>query len=517
MCILCGSTVHNAAKPGAARFLNNARRDASIQASSQARDVVATGRSWLRTKWLHGRSGPILIEPSWVLQCSENDELQLVRDHTVVVEDDVITAIVPHRRARRDRRVQAHGAVLLPGFISGHTHVAGGTVTRGIIEGGRNYGRPLELAEGLDDADLDAVTAHNLAELLRSGCTTQVEMSLSLRQMQSYVRIASEWGVRGYPSAMVPGIERLFEIWRRTDDQVLFDSVPNSLHEIEQALIFARKVNGSADGRIRSQMGVHATDTQTPETMRAFARAAHELGNGIHIHLSQGPAETQTVDRLWGKRPAEWIDDFSFYDGPLLAAHMNGADLDHDPAILRDKNATYVHNPSAGGAGGGTQPWTEMLAAGVRTNIGIDTHSNDHLENIKLAVLYGQARYDLLADSGRPLIRPTIWDAIRAATINAADGLGRSDLGRIRPGAKADLVTVDVTGLLVGSGAVPEEPLNNLLYAHGRCVRDVMVDGRFQVRNGSLVVDDEQRVLRNGGAAVEKIWQQLKTEGWFDG
>ena len=58
MCILCGSTVHNAAKPGAARFLNNARRDASIQASSQARDVVATGRSWLRTKWLHGRSGP---------------------------------------------------------------------------------------------------------------------------------------------------------------------------------------------------------------------------------------------------------------------------------------------------------------------------------------------------------------------------------------------------------------------------------------------------------------------------
>jgi cytosine/adenosine deaminase-related metal-dependent hydrolase len=157
-----------------------------------------------------------------------------------------------------------------------------------------------------------------------------------------------------------------------------------------------------------------------------------------------------------------------------------------------------------------------MLAAGVNTNIGIDTHSNDHLENVKLAVLYGQARYDLLVDSGRPLVRPTIWDAIRAVTIDAANGLGRSDLGRIRPGAKADLITVDVTGLLVGSGAVPPEPLNNLLYAHGRCVSDVMIDGHFMVRKGSLVVDDEHRVVRDGGDAVTKIWEQLRVEGWFD-
>jgi 5-methylthioadenosine/S-adenosylhomocysteine deaminase len=462
-------------------------------------------------------SDATVIEPSWVLACDEHDDFHLLRDHAVVVEGDMITAITPRQHGGGAERIDAEGTILLPGFISGHTHVAGGTCTRGIIEGGRNYGRPLELAEGLDDHDLDALTAHNLAELLRSGCTTQVEMSLSLRQAESYVRVARRWGVRGYPSAMVPGIERLFEVWRRTDDQVLFDSVPASLEEIAAALSFGHECNGADNARILPQMGVHATDTQTPETMRAFAAAAKELGNGIHIHLSQGPAETQTVQRLWGQRPAEWIDEFGFYDGPLFAAHMNGADLDGDPPILKAKNATYVHNPSAGGAGGGTQPWPEFLAAGVRTNIGIDTHSNDHLENVKLAVLYGQARHDLLADSSpRPLTRPSIWDAMRAATINAADGLGRDDLGRIRVGAKADLITVDVTGLLTGSGAIPPEPLNNLLYSHGRCVSDVMVDGAFKVRNGELVVDDEQQVIRHGGHSVAKIWHQLAAENWFD-
>jgi len=50
--------------------------------------------------------------------------------------------------------------------------------------------------ERLSDDELDALTALNLAELLRSGCTTQVEMSLSLRQAESYVRVAERWGVR---------------------------------------------------------------------------------------------------------------------------------------------------------------------------------------------------------------------------------------------------------------------------------------------------------------------------------
>ncbi len=223
MCILCASTTGTNIGLASAAPLERARRQVS--------EVVARGRREQRRRLagntsMAGRSGPILIKPNWVLLCDENDELTLVQDHSVVVENDVITAVVPRRRAGRDRRVRAPGTILLPGFISGHTHVAGGTVTRGIIEGARNYGRPSELAEGLDDADLEAVTAHNLAELLRGGCTTQVEMLMSLRQVQAYVRVAIQWGVRGYPSAMGPGIERLFEIWRRSDDQVLFDSVP---------------------------------------------------------------------------------------------------------------------------------------------------------------------------------------------------------------------------------------------------------------------------------------------------
>ena len=40
-------------------------------------------------------------------------------------------------------------------------------------------------------------------------------MSLSLRQMQSYVRVATKYGFRGFAGGMVPGMTRLGPIWNR--------------------------------------------------------------------------------------------------------------------------------------------------------------------------------------------------------------------------------------------------------------------------------------------------------------
>jgi len=465
----------------------------------------------------HGRfnARAFVIEAGQAL-VYEGGELTVERDVSILVRDGYIES-VSRSPIRGFPKVDARTQFVVPGFITGHTHACSATPTRGIIEMGRSFARPLELVETLTDEEMDALTAFNVAELLLGGSTTHIEMSLSLRQAQSYVRVARKWGVRGYPGGMVPGIARLFPIWFRADDQALFDSVPGTLAEIEANLQFARSINGAEEGRLLPQMTPHATDTQTPETMQAYADGAAELGNGIHIHLSQSSRETETVKRLWGMTPAAWCGEFGFYDGPFFGAHMSGLDFAVDPPILNAGGAVYSHCPSAGGAGGGTQPYPEALAAGMNVNIGIDTHSNDYLENLKLAVLYGQARHSLIAGTSPfPLKRPSMWDAIKGATTVAADGLRREDIGRIAPGAKADLVGIDVSGPLVGTGALPPEPLNNLLYAHGLSTKLVMTDGNIQVLDGRFVADNFERVAKEGGEAVGIIWSRLAAEGWFD-
>ncbi len=458
-----------------------------------------------------------VVEASWAL-VYRNGRSELLPDVSVRVRGGDIVQVVPGRIAGSMQRVNAVGQLLLPGFISGHTHAASGSPTRGIIEGGRSYQRPLELLEALSDEDLDAITAYNVAELLRSGCTSHVEMSLSLRQAQSYVRVARRWHVRGFPGGMVPGTARLFPIWRRTGDQALYDSVPGTLAEIDANRAFALSVNGAEDGLIRPMMTPHATDTHTPETMRAIVAAAKEIGNGIHTHLAQGAAEARTTQRLWQQAPAAWLEGLGALDGPFFGAHMTGAGAD-DWAVMKRRGGVYAHCPSGGGAGmsSGTQPYPEAIAAGVRTNIGIDTHSNDYVENLKLAVICGRARARLLNASvkaGLPM--PTMQDAVEGATLVAAQVLRRDDLGRIAVGAKADLCTIDVSGFLMGSGATGPEPLHNLLYASGLAVRHVVTQGYFQWFDGTFVVDDQSAVAKRGGAAVQKIWQQLRAEHWFD-
>jgi 5-methylthioadenosine/S-adenosylhomocysteine deaminase len=521
-CFICAAAEGDAASPPAFQpsrrsFLQTAAL--SALATGAASTQAQAKEEYQAPELPFGPGDSFVLSAGWVLIETEG-QLDLLRDGHVLVRDGVIeevraapfTEAVPHLNLPKD--------ILLPGFISGHTHCCSATPTRGIIEGLRSYQRPLELVEKLSDEELDDLTALNLAELLRSGCTTQVEMSLTLRQAESYVRLAERWGVRGFPGSMIPNTERLFGIWFRETDQVLFDSEDDTLAEIAANLAFGKAHMGKGEGRIQPMMSPHACDTHTPATMAAIAAAAKELGTGLHIHLSQGRRETDDVRMLWGKTPTQWLESFGFFtEGPVFGAHMSGLDWEKDAPILAKHGVIYSHCPSAGGAGNGTQPYPEALAAGLKVNIGIDTHSNDYLEDLKLAVLYGQARHALKRQfypQGIKTVRPTVWNAVDAATRIPAQGLRRNDLGIIKPGARADMISVDVSGLLVGSGALPPEPLNNLLYANGRMVRTVMTDGRLQVYDSRFVAGDEQQVLAAGGKVVEKIWAQLADEGWFN-
>jgi hypothetical protein len=201
----------------------------------------------------------------------------------------------------------------------------------------------------LQDPHVSSDSISTTACWLRSGCTTQVEMALSLRQAQSYVRVARKWGVRGYPGGMIPGIARLFPIWFRRDDKALTDSVPGTLKEIADNLAFAKQVRANGDGRLVPMMSPHATDTHTPETMAALLAAARELGSGLHIHLSQSQRETDTVKRLWGATPTQWLEQLGFFAAPVFAAHLTGMDLATDLEIIKKHGAIYSHCPRRAG------------------------------------------------------------------------------------------------------------------------------------------------------------------------
>ena len=79
------------------------------------------------------------------------------------------------------------------------------------------------------------------------------------------------------------------------------------------------------------------------------------------------------------------------------------------------------------------------------------------------------------------------------ATSGSAAGLGRPELGHLRPGAAADLCVWDVSGV---ADAGVADPVAGLLWASpGRRPRHVVVGGRVVVRDYVLQTADEETIV----------------------
>jgi len=69
----------------------------------------------------------------------------------------------------------------------------------------------------------------------------------------------------------------------------------------------------------------------------------------------------------------------------------------------------------------------------------------------------------------------------RAATLGGAKALGREDLGRLAPGAKADIIVIDLNGYHMGT---IDDPLRTICLAgSGRDVKTSIINGKFVMRD----------------------------------
>ncbi|MDW8359135.1 MAG: amidohydrolase family protein, partial [Candidatus Caldarchaeum sp.] len=96
------------------------------------------------------------------------------------------------------------------------------------------------------------------------------------------------------------------------------------------------------------------------------------------------------------------------------------------------------------------------------------------------------------------------WDVLEMATRNGARAMGKLNmLGSLEPGKKADIVVVS---LKRPSVTPVSNPLSLLIYsASGEDVRDVMIDGKFVVRNKQVLTLDEEDVLKKANKQLERL------------
>jgi len=389
----------------------------------------------------------------------------------VAVDGGLIVAVGPQAQQPARRVVDAHGGVIMPGFVDAHMHE---TLTRGL-----NEDLPLEewlsqICFPIDSAYtpeiMRAAALMNQLEMIRSGVTTFVDI---YRFPSQAAAVAQESGLR---AVLAPQI---------------IEVAPGAGETLDTCQQFIDAWHGRSD-RITTWYGPHAPYTCSGELFAEATRRARDAGLRVHTHLCETRTEVERSQRDHGCTPPQWLDSFGALGPWLFVAH--GVHLtEENMDLLAERGVAVVYNPSSNmKLASGIAPVPELLAHGVTVALGTDSNlSNNNLDMFE-EMRIGATLQKLATGDAAVLSCDTM---LRMGTIEGARALGMEDsIGSLEVGKWADLIVVDLDAPHMWPALTGEicNLSEHLVYAaNAGDVRTTVVAGKVLMEDRRVLTLDE--------------------------
>ena len=439
----------------------------------------------------------------------------------IVLDGDSIAAIVAPGSAEAPQSIDATGRLIIPGLINAHTHGHGGLAKglgdRWSLELLLNAGSWTNSGRNSDDRYLS--TLLSAVEMIRKGCTACYDLSAmlpvpSVEALHDVARAYADVGMRAVVSPMIA--DRTFY----QGVPGLLDAFPAELRPLAEAMRAApaeatlapireaAKTWPYPDDQIRLGIAPTIPLQCSDEFMRGCGELAAEFGLPVQTHLAESPVQRAGAMRLYGMTMTAHLERIGLLGPRFSGAHAIWLD-DAEIELIARHGGVLAHNPGSNlRLGNGIADMRRVMAGGVTVGVGTDGSSSADNQNMFEATR-------LAAYVSRVFDRPPEdWigaaEALRMATEGSAAVLGMGGLiGRIAPGYKADLVFLDLDHV----NLVPlNDAMNQLVNTEdGAAVRDVMIGGRFVLRNGELPGLDWPSVARRARDAAARL-REMSTD-----
>jgi 5-methylthioadenosine/S-adenosylhomocysteine deaminase len=413
----------------------------------------------------------------------------------VVVDDGVITDVGGGEAARdivesADRVVDTTGHLVMPGFINAHCHLFQ-SMLRGI-----STTRCLEdwLAHDIwpytgrmQPADLYLAATAGLLENLRSGVTTVLENQYVHHHpdnTDSVARAFRDIGIRGL---IARGGVDMDATGARTSR---LEAIDEYLYNVAE---FVSTWDGAVGGRIRCEAAIQTTWLASRELCDQVGIYLADTGIGLHAHCAETQASVRSTVASHGLREVAYFRDHGLLSPRTQLVHCVWLDPD-ERELIAELGATVVTCPTSNAyLASGPAPVSDLRALGVPIAIGCDGPGSSNGQN-----MFEALKWSILSDRLRTLDagRLSEIDALDMAWRGGARAVGMEDtLGALRPGYRADLVTLDIES----PGYSGSSTLRRGLVFTGSPadIRDVWVDGDQVVRDGEVITVDRHDVHRS--------------------
>ncbi|RGP35594.1 amidohydrolase family protein [Pseudotabrizicola alkalilacus] len=348
------------------------------------------------------------------------------------------------------------------------------------------------------------------AQLLLNGITTAApiaslfyrEWGETVEEFTAAADAAGEMGLRVYLSPAYRSGGMVLE--QPGQLEPVFDEA-RGMAGLQAAVDFITAQDGRHGGLVRGMLAPDRVETCTLPLLRRTVEAAADLNCKVRLHMAQGEMEVRTVQRLHGTTAPDWLARAGLLSDQLIAPHATNA-TETDLAHYAAHGVSVVHCPLVSARfGSALRSFGRLKAAGINLCMGTDTAPADMLMNLMTGMLAAR-----IADPQAPhQSSADFWDA---ATLGGARALGRDDLGRLVPGARADIAVFRLDDTVMTPAI---DPITTLVAGgSGRVTLATFVDGWLSMRQGRVAGIDLGTAQPRAQAQFDRLVAKYPERSW---
>lgn len=450
----------------------------------------------------------LLIRNPWIV--TMNDAYEIIRQGFVYIVDDKISEVGtdPLRMAELRKSTQsvidAEDKILLPGLVSGHTHLFQ-TFLRGLADDLPLFDWlstqvwPFSALMTEDDIYFSALLGS--LENLKTGATSCIDqdyINTSLNNNNRVLEAMTLSGIRGNMCRCFANHVTYAETLRETDQ----DRILNDIKRLHS------EWHGKENGRLTVSVGPLNPWGVTPDLFQKTKQLSKDLGIKFQVHTAEDQDVVEKTAKMYGgMRNLEFFESLGILDEDTQLAHAIWLD-DHEMELLAKYRCQPIHCPVANMyLADGVARVPEMLKMGLPVALGTDGPGSNNAQD-----MLGTLKYTALMHKNHNLDAHIISnrDVLTMATRNGAIAMGmEKEMGQIAPGQKADIILVDWKKPHIAPVHYADSALVN--NCNGNDVDTVIVDGRVVVRNKKSVFIDEEALIDECQSRIEFIKAKMNS------
>lgn len=433
-------------------------------------------------------------------------------DVLIEIDGDGTIAAVSARASPGDAQ-RASGPVV-PGMPNLHSHAfqraLAGRSGRAAADGDSFWNWRSAMYGFLDRVDADgfaAITSQAYVEMLKAGYTSVAEFHYVHHDADGKPYAdAAELSCRVVGAAREAGIAlTLLPVFYAhagfggtppLAGQRRFIHSTDSYARLIERLLRAQDRSSAAGGE-RFVVGVapHSLRAATPAELAAVVALCPRDGP-VHVHAAEQVQEVEQCLAATGERPVEWLLNHVAIDARWCLVHATHLSPDEITRLAASAAVAGLAPTTEADLGDGTFPAAAFQRAGGTFGAGSDSNTVidpfTELRQLEWSQRVSlQRRNVLVAGAGADT---TVGAALWAAAARGGAQALRQPVGAIAPARRADLVVLD-TRDPVQDVQRSEDVLDAAIFGGvRRPVRDVLVAGRWVVRDG---VHPQQEAVRS--------------------